>query len=95
MSCGDEFIASSHRGQIGIHLWANNCFYTMKYDNGNERTLVRQPVKFQEAGIPEYNRGPMIGEQGPEILKEIGYTDEQVQAMLDSGALYVWKDERK
>ena len=27
MSCGDEFIASSHRGQIGIHLWANNCFY--------------------------------------------------------------------
>ena len=27
MSCGDEFIASSHRDQIGIHLWANNCFY--------------------------------------------------------------------
>jgi cinnamoyl-CoA:phenyllactate CoA-transferase len=80
---------------VDEQAWANNCFYTMKYDNGNERTLVRQPVKFQEAGLPDYKRGPFIGENGPEVLKEIGYTDEQIQSMLDSGTLYVWKDERK
>ena len=67
----------------------------MTFPNGNERVVVRQPVKFQEAGVPEYNRAPMIGEQGVEVLKEIGYTDEQVKAMLDSGALYVWSDEKK
>ena len=75
--------------------WANECFYKMTFPNGNERVVVRQPVKFQEAGVPEYNRAPMIGEQGVEVLKEIGYTDEQVKAMLDSGALYVWSDEKK
>ena len=75
--------------------WANECFYKMTFPNGNERVVVRQPVKFQEAGVPEYNRAPMIGEQGAEVLKEIGYTDEQVKAMLDSGALYVWSDEKK
>ena len=28
---------------------------------------------------------------GVEILKEHGYTEEKIQAMLDSGAMYVWK----
>ena len=26
--------------------WANECFYSMKYENGNVRTLVRPPVNF-------------------------------------------------
>ena len=72
---------------------ANNCFYDMKYANGNVRRLVRLPVKFQEMGVPEYKAGPLIGENGPEILRELGYDDEQIQKMLDEGALFVWKDE--
>ena len=72
--------------------WANNCFYKMKYDNGNERTLVCLPVKFAEMGRPEYNRGPLIGEHGPEILKSIGYTDEEIEELIDRKALYVWDD---
>ena len=64
----------------------------MKYANGNVRRLVRLPVKFQEMGVPEYKAGPLIGENGPEILRELGYDDEQIQKMLDEGALFVWKD---
>lgn len=71
--------------------WSNECFYKMKYDNGNERTLVRLPVKFQEMGVPDYNRGPLIGEQGPDILKNLGYTDEKIQEFLDKGTLFVWE----
>lgn len=74
---------------------ANNCFYDMTYSNGNTRRLVRLPVKFQEMGVPEYKAGPLIGEQGPEILKELGYSESQIQEMEASGALFVWKDERK
>ena len=54
---------------------ANNCFYDMTYSNGNTRRLVRLPVKFQEMGVPEYKTGPLIGEQGAEVLKEPGYED--------------------
>lgn len=75
--------------------WANECLYKMKYDNGNTRTLVRPPVKFHEMGVPEYKVGPLIGEQGPEILKDLGYTDEQVKEYTEKGVLYVWNDERK
>ncbi len=74
--------------------WANDCFYEMEYANGNKRTLVRLPVRFEEMGVPEYNRGPLIGENGPEVLKELGYTDEQIDKMLESGALYVWSEKK-
>lgn len=71
--------------------WANDCFYKMKYPKG-EKVLVKHPVKYQEMGPTPYNRGPFIGEHGVEILKEIGYSDEEIQAMLDSKTLYVWED---
>ena len=74
---------------------ANNSFYDMTYSNGNTRRLVRLPVKFQEMGVPEYKTGPLIGEQGAEVLKELGYEDAQIKEMQDKGALFVWKDERK
>lgn len=74
---------------------ANDCFYDMKYSNGNTRRLVRLPVKFQEMGVPEYRPGPMIGEQGPQIMKELGYSEAQIQEMQEKGSLFVWKDERK
>jgi cinnamoyl-CoA:phenyllactate CoA-transferase len=74
---------------------ANNCFYDMKYSNGNTRRLVRLPVKFQEMGVPDYKPGPMIGEQGTDILKELGYGDAQIKEMLEKKTLFVWKDEQK
>ncbi len=72
--------------------WANDCFYKMQYDNGNIRTLVRPPVKFQEMGVPEYKGGPLIGEQGPEIMEDLGYSKEDIRDFQEKGILYVWKD---
>jgi cinnamoyl-CoA:phenyllactate CoA-transferase len=74
--------------------WANDCLCKIRYDNGNERVLVRQPVKFREQGLPDYPRGPYVGEHSVEILKEAGYSDEEIRSMLDSGAAFVWKDQR-
>ena len=67
---------------------ANNCFYDMTYENGNTRRLVRPPVKFTEMGVPEYKRGPFIGENGREVLKEIGYSDEAVDKLLEKHFIY-------
>jgi len=46
-------------------------------------------------GVPEYNGGPLIGEQGPEILETLGYSKEEIKEFQEKGILYVWKDERK
>ncbi|MDO4268848.1 MAG: CaiB/BaiF CoA-transferase family protein [Eubacteriales bacterium] len=74
---------------------ANDCFYDMTYSNGNTRRLVRMPVKFAEMGVPDYKPGPLIGEHGVQVMKEMGYSDEEIAKMLESGDLFVWKDERK
>lgn len=80
---------------VDKQAWANDCFYTMKYSNGNERTLVRPPVRFREMGTPDYKRGPMIGEDGCDVLHELGYNDDQIAQMRENGSLYVWGDEKK
>lgn len=80
-----EILADKQAEMIG-------CFYDMTYPNGNTRRLVRGPVKFTEMGPAPYHRGPLIGEQGPEILKEIGYNDDEISKMQENGSLFVWED---
>ncbi|OUN24280.1 CoA transferase [Pseudoflavonifractor sp. An85] len=67
--------------------WANDCYYKMKYPTGQERTLVRPPVHMRETPLPEYKRGPYVGEQTWELLPSLGYTREQIESMLKSGAV--------
>lgn len=75
--------------------WENDCLYTMKYENGNERVLVRPPVRFEEMGSPEYNRGPLIGEHGEDILKELGYSEDEINKLLEDKTLFIWDKENK
>ena len=66
--------------------WAADCFYEMEYPTGAKRTLVRPPVMFMDTPLPEYKRGPYCGEHTEEILASLGYTGEQVKAMMEAGA---------
>jgi cinnamoyl-CoA:phenyllactate CoA-transferase len=70
-------------------IWANDCYTKMTYDNGAERVLVNLPIRFQEMGKPEYNRGPMIGEHSEDVLREIGYTEDQIAAFKENGVIYI------
>ena len=66
--------------------WASDCYYEMEYPTGAKRTLVRPPVMFADTPLPEYRRGPYLGEQTEAVLTELGYTPEQIAAMLAAGA---------
>lgn len=77
---------------VDEQAWANDYFYSMKYDNGNTRTLVRPPVMFEEAGLSKYDRGPLLGENSKDILKDLNYTDEQIKKMEENKDFYVWSD---
>lgn len=71
--------------------WANDCFHKMEYPNG-ERVLVKHPIKFAEMGPTPYNKGPMIGEHGVEVMKELGYEEEKINEMIENKTLYIWED---
>ena len=55
---------------------------------GTTRILVRSPVKFRNMGLPPYEKGPRIGEDTDAVLKEIGFTEEEIRALRDDGAVH-------
>ena len=54
---------------------------------------MRTPVKFRESGLPEYRKGPRIGEHTREVLEKLGYTDAEIAAMQEKGAVKLYGQE--
>ncbi len=54
---------------------------------GTARTLVRSPVKFLRMGLPPYEKGPRIGQHTGQVLRDLGYTEEEIQALVEEGAI--------
>lgn len=73
---------------------AMGCYYDLTCLNGNVRRITRTPGYFESIQKPMPKAAPLIGENGPEILKELGYSDERISSMLAGGALYIWKPEK-
>lgn len=55
------------------------------YMGGEERIVVNSPVKFKNAGVPKFNKGPKIGENTAEVLAEYTYTKEQIDGLKKQG----------
>lgn len=68
--------------------WANGCLYKTTFRNGNERILVDQPVRIRSMGDYDHRRAPDIGEHTPDILAEIGYSQEEIQGFLQDGVAF-------
>ena len=71
--------------------WANDVYYKMDYPTGNQRVLVRQPI-FIGNDLPDYKMAPLLGEHSEEILKGLGYTDEQMAELHEQGIYNTWDD---
>ena len=67
--------------------WENNYLRKINLENGDELIVPTTPVQF--ASIPEadFNLLPHLGIHTREVLKSVGYTDEQVDAMVAAGAI--------
>jgi cinnamoyl-CoA:phenyllactate CoA-transferase len=70
---------------------ANDVYYEMHYPTGTTVKLVRQPV-FIGDGLPEYRMAPMLGEHSEEVLRSLGYGDEELKALHESGVYATWDD---
>ncbi|MDR1832677.1 MAG: CoA transferase [Fusobacteriaceae bacterium] len=65
--------------------WEADILTKVEFPNGNKRTMVRPPVSFTETELPPYERARFLGEDTRTVLSAMGYSTEQVEAMIAAG----------
>jgi len=71
--------------------WAAGVFEAFDYPSG-PRTIIRPPVCIEGADKLPYSIAPMLAEHSEDILKELGYSDEQLKEWHASGVYNTWED---
>lgn len=67
--------------------WANDFIHKHTCPSGHETVLVRPSMRSEKMGLPDFVRGPMLGEHTKSVLEELGYTPEQIQKMQEGRAV--------
>ena len=79
-----------HRHTIEIssdeQLFANGYIYKPDYKN-NDITVPVPPIDFASVDFTANEKGPAIGQHTAELLKALGYSQEQLEAMQNNGAI--------
>ena len=70
---------------VDEQAWASDILAKVTFPNGAERTMVRTPVIFHDTDLPPYERASFMGEQTREVLQMLGYSEEQIDAMIAAG----------
>lgn len=65
--------------------WESDALAKVKFPNGAERAMVRTPVLFANTDLAPYERASFLGEDTEQVLKRLGYTNEQIAAMIAAG----------
>ena len=71
--------------------WATGVFEEFDYPSA-KRTVIRPPVRIQGADVLPYEIAPMLAEDSEDILRELGYTDDQLKEMHEKGIYNTWED---
>lgn len=71
----------------------NDALRMVEYKEWGERALPMTPVRFGSYGDPPIILSKPIGYHTAEFMKEYGYSDDQIKAMDEEGAVVVYKGE--
>ena len=71
--------------------WANDVFYEMDYPRG-KKALVTTPIDLENTAMPEYKKAPLLGADTESVLSDLGYSADEIKAMIDENVAGVWKE---
>ncbi|MCB1742827.1 MAG: CoA transferase [Gammaproteobacteria bacterium] len=80
-------VASIQKLMDDEHLKAVKMFEHHTHPSEGETVLLRSPLKFSKSPASIRRLAPRFGEHGPELLRELGYSEEQIAQMIESGVL--------
>lgn len=68
--------------------WANEMLVRVTGCSGGEdRIAVKTPVRFQNMGSPDFQKGPQVGQHTDQVLREHGFSPEEIQALRKKGSV--------
>ena len=67
--------------------YANDILRPVHYDAFGDYVITTSPIRLDSVGDPVLRRSKPIGYDTPAVMKEYGYTDEQITAMKEEGAI--------
>lgn len=72
--------------------WENGYVEHVQFRNGNVDVMPASPVDMGSCTPPSTQPAPLVGADTAAVLAQLGYTDEQIQAMLATGAAMAPKE---
>lgn len=79
-------ICTPKESLVDPQAWVNNYLEKITLECGDELIIPAPPVQFAGFDAPERKLAPHLGQHTAEILKVLGYNDEQIEKMLEAGA---------
>ena len=72
--------------------WANGFLEHVTFGSGNTDIMPSSPIEMRSAQVPPTRPAPAVGADTAKILLSLGYSEEQVQAMIATGAAVAAKE---
>ena len=66
-------------------------FQEIECKTGRTIKVVRLPIKIGDK-FEEFGHSPLLGEHSEEVLRELGYSDEELKEMHAAGVYNTWED---
>lgn len=74
------------------HLVATGFFEAEQHPTEGKLRRMAVPVSFSRTPAQSTRPAPALGEHGPEILAEVGFSESEIAELQSSGALYVMEE---
>lgn len=69
--------------------WENGFYQMVDYPDGRKIQVFNDPVALDSVGIPEFKPAKGIGYDTADVLREVGYSDEEINGMAAAKAIAV------
>ncbi len=67
--------------------WANDYLEYVEFASGNVDVMPRSPIEMDSVGMLKTTPAPHVGKDTASVLKELSYSDEEICAMHQAGAI--------
>lgn len=88
-----EYLRETNTIMDNEQAWANDIFAKVELRNGKETVISNAPIRFASQPDPDgvHTTARRLGEDGGEILKSLGYSEEDIRTMVEKNAMIIKK----